>query len=207
MGTSEDRGLNRRRLLRTLATGAAGVATTPLWVEALIALSDEAGQIRAHAHASQPAVAASWTPRALTPAQNETVIVLTELIIPETDTPGARGALVNRFIDDVLQKAPQGERESFVRGLGWLDRQSRTLFRSGFAAATPAQQADLLTRLSAEGNPAREQQAGVDFFRVVKAMTITGYYTTEIGLRQELGDPGQLYLPRFAGCDHPEHQA
>ncbi|MBA2604267.1 MAG: hypothetical protein H0U94_11845, partial [Acidobacteria bacterium] len=100
MGTSEDRGLNRRRLLRTLATGAAGVATTPLWVEALIALSDEAGQSRAHAHASQPAVAASWTPKALTPAQNETVIVLTELIIPETDTPGARGALVNRFIDD-----------------------------------------------------------------------------------------------------------
>jgi hypothetical protein len=37
-------------------------------------------------------------------------------------------------------------------------------------------------------------------------MTIDGYYTTEIGLRQELGDNGQLFLPQFAGCDHPEHQ-
>ena len=207
MGTSEGGGLNRRRALQTLATGAAGVATSPLWVEALIALADEAGQMRAHAHPFQAAPAAPWTPKALTAAQNETVIVLTELIIPETDTPGARGALVNRFIDDVLQKAPQGERESFLRGLAWLDRRTRTLFRKDFAAATPAQQTDLLTRLSAEGNPPREHQAGVDFFRAVKALTITGYYTTEIGLRQELGDPGQLFLPQFAGCDHPEHQA
>ena len=37
-------------------------------------------------------------------------------------------------------------------------------------------------------------------------MTIDGYYTTEIGLRQELGDNGQLFLGRFEGCAHPEHQ-
>ena len=35
---------------------------------------------------------------------------------------------------------------------------------------------------------------------------IDGYYTSEIGLRQELGDDGQLFLAKFAGCDHPEHQ-
>ena len=49
-------------------------------------------------------------------------------------------------------------------------------------------------------------RAGVQFFRAIKSMTIDGYYTTEIGLRQELGDNGQLFLPQFAGCDHPEHQ-
>jgi hypothetical protein len=37
-------------------------------------------------------------------------------------------------------------------------------------------------------------------------MTITGYYTTEIGLRQELGDSGVLMLPSYPGCTHPEHQ-
>jgi hypothetical protein len=37
-------------------------------------------------------------------------------------------------------------------------------------------------------------------------MTINGYYTTQIGLRQELGDDGQLFLAQFPGCTHPEHQ-
>jgi hypothetical protein len=37
-------------------------------------------------------------------------------------------------------------------------------------------------------------------------MTITGYYSTEIGLRKELGDDGQLVQAEFTGCTHPEHQ-
>lgn len=39
----------------------------------------------------------------------------------------------------------------------------------------------------------------------IKSMTIDGYYTTEIGLKQELGDDGQLFLGQFPGCTHPEH--
>jgi hypothetical protein len=78
------------------------------------------------------------------------------------------------------------------------------LFDANFSDATPAQQTDLLTRLSAV--PSSEVAEGVEFFTAVKSMTITGYYTTEIGLRQELGDPGILMLPSFPGCTHPEHQ-
>ena len=37
-------------------------------------------------------------------------------------------------------------------------------------------------------------------------MTISGYYTTEVGPKQELGDDGVLALAEFRGCDHPEHQ-
>ena len=40
----------------------------------------------------------------------------------------------------------------------------------------------------------------------LKSMTISGYYSSEIGLRQELGDAGQLFHLEFKGCDHPEHQ-
>ena len=68
------------------------------------------------------------------------------------------------------------------------------------------QLAALLTRISAEGNPDKEDATGLEFFRAIKGMTINGYYTSEIGLRQELGDNGQLFLPQFQGCDHPEHQ-
>jgi hypothetical protein len=197
------RPVNRRQALRRLAGGAVGAAAGSLWVESLAGLARQ----QAHSHVAQAAIAApGWTPRVLSAAQNELVVTLTELIIPETDTPGAKAALVNRFIDSVLQEAPAAERTRFLQGLAWIDRRSRALFKTAFTAATAEQQAALLTRLSAAGSPAREDRAGLDFFRAIKSMTINGYYTTEAGLRQELGDDGQLFLPRFVGCDHPEHQ-
>lgn len=185
-----------------MATGVVGAATSAHWVESLGALARE----QAHAHAAQAAAAApAWMPKVLSARQDQAVVALTELIIPETDTPGAKAALVNRFIDQVLQNAPPAERTSFLRGLAWMDRRSRALYKKDFASASGPDQVALLTRLSAAGNPDKEETAGREFFQAIKAMTIAGYYTTEIGLRQELGDSGQLFLPRFPGCDHPEH--
>jgi hypothetical protein len=62
----------------------------------------------------------------LTPRQNDAVIALTELIIPATDTPGAKAALVNRFVDHVLSTADTKESSEFIRGLAWLDDRCRT---------------------------------------------------------------------------------
>ena len=189
---------DRRTALRALAAGAAAA-----WVDSLSALAAQ----HAHSPAAQAAIAAQeWTPRVLNPQQNETIIALTELIIPQTETPGAKAARVNRFIDAVLQRAKPADRDSFLRGLTWMDERSRTQFRTDFVAATPAQQTELLTTLAKGDGETAELRAGVQFFRAIKSMTIDGYYTTEIGLRQELGDNGQLFLPQFAGCDHPEHQ-
>ena len=142
----------------------------------------------------------------LTSHQNDTIIALTELIIPETDTPGAKASLVNRFVDSVLEDATAQDRDAFVHGLTWLDERSRTLFKKDFLDATPADQTALLTRLSKENNVDKEAQIGVEFFQAIKSMTINGYYTTEIGLRRELGDSGQLFQAVSQGCDHPEHQ-
>jgi hypothetical protein len=150
--------------------------------------------------------APAWTPAILTAAQNETVIILTELIIPQTDTPGARGALVNRFVDSVIADAPAPEREAFLRGLSWIDQRSRAANGADFAASTPAQQTAVLLRLSDERNTDPADAPGAEFFHAIKSMTISGYYSTEIGLRQELGDDGRMMLAEFRGCDHPEHQ-
>ena len=189
---------DRRTALRALAAGAAAA-----WVDSLSALAAQ----HAHSLAAQAAIAAQeWTPRVLNPRQNETITTLTELIIPQTETPGAKAARVNRFIDAVLQQAKPADRDSFFRGLTWIDERSRAQFRTDFVAATPAQQTELLTTLSKSDGETGELRAGVQFFHAIKSMTIDGYYTSEIGLRQELGDNGQLFLPQFAGCDHPEHQ-
>jgi Gluconate 2-dehydrogenase subunit 3 len=195
--------VSRRKALRTLAAVAAGAVASPLWVESLSALARQ----QAHAHAAQAAIATdNWKPKVLNARQNDSVIVLTELIIPQTDTPGAKAARVNRFVDTVLQDAKPADRATFVRGLTWIDQRSQALFKKAFAAATAEEQTSLLTRLSAEGNPDNEATLGRDFFRAIKSMTINGYYTSQIGLRQELGDDGQLFLAKFTGCTHPEHQ-
>jgi hypothetical protein len=200
--TSTDR--TRRAVLRSLATSAVGVSTWTLWVDSLSALARQ----QAHAHSADSAIAAQdWKPQVLNAHQNDLVIALTELIIPETDTPGAKAARVNRFVDGVLNAASAANRDKFLRGLDWIDERSKTLFGKDFLAAGPADQTALLTRLSTEGAPDAADRPGAEFFQAIKAMTINGYYTTEVGLRRELGDDGQLALAQFKGCDHPEHQS
>lgn len=195
--------VTRRDALRRLAAGGLGAAAVPLWVDTLTALARTQAQ---HAHvATAAAPAASWSPKVFDAHQNETVMCLSELIIPQTETPGAKAALVNRFIDEVLAGADDQVRRQFLWGLAWVDLRSLTEYDKDFVSAKPAQQAALLTRLSA-GDVSADDRSGADFFQAIKAMTITGYYTTEIGLQQELGDDGQLFRLEFIGCDHPEHQ-
>jgi hypothetical protein len=74
------------------------------------------------------------------------------------------------------------------------------------AGASAAELTTVVTPLAVEGTPVPADAPGVAFFRAIKSMTITGYYTTEIGLRQELGDDGRMMLGAFEGCTHPEHQ-
>jgi hypothetical protein len=199
--------MNRRQAMRTLATGAVGAATSAMWVESLTALARQ----QAHAHVADAAIAAQdWAPKVLSARQNDTVITLTELIIPDTGpapgTPGAKAARVNRFVDTVLQGAVPADREKFMKGLAWIDARSKTLFGKDFLAASAAEQTALLTRISKDGNPDGEDPIGPEFFQAIKVMTINGYYTSEIGLHQELGDDGVLFMAQFLGCTHPEHQ-
>ncbi|MCC7044934.1 MAG: gluconate 2-dehydrogenase subunit 3 family protein [Acidobacteria bacterium] len=198
---TERTGPNRRTALRTMAAGV-GAAASALWVSELSLLAEEQA-VHAHLLAATPQ-GGTWTPAVLSPEQLETVGTLVELIIPTTDTPGAKAALVDRYIDGVLRTANPDTRTRFLEGLAWMDTRSTALFNTRLDAATPAQQTDLLTRLAAL--PSSEAETGVQFFTALKSMTITGYYTTEIGLRQELGDSGVLMLPSYPGCTHPEHQ-
>jgi hypothetical protein len=196
--------VNRREALRTLAAGAVGAAAAPLWVESLTAFAHQ--QARAHAHAAQAARVQAWTPRVLTAPQNDLVIALTELIIPQTETPGAKAALVNRFIDGVLAEAKTADRDAFLRGLAWIDERSRARHAKAFTAASASEQESLLATLASEANNTPDDRPGVEFFRAIKSMTISGYYTSEIGLQEELGDDATMFLPEFPGCTHPEHQ-
>lgn len=209
--------LGRRHVLQRLALGGAAAATLPSWVETLSALAEDHA---AHAQRPRASGAVAWKPKVFTPQQNETVIAISELIIPQTETPGAKAARVNEFIDFVLWQAPQQERELFLTGLAALEARTQQDYGQRFTACTPDQHHTLFTRLSAlASQPGAESgatsakstvppadAAAVDFFQAVKSMTITGYYTSEVGVRQELGDDGTLFFAEFKGCTHPEHQ-
>ena len=198
--------ISRRHALRGIAAGA-GATASALWLDRLTLLAQSPAL---HTHAAiagtAQAAAAPFTPKALTAAQLEMVATLAELIIPTTDTPGARAALVDRFVDNVMANATPADKERFLTGLEWIDARSTALYGKAFAAATPDQQAELLTKVAAPSGHAADDAPGVAFFAAIKGLTISGYYSTKIGLEQELGDNGQLFTAVFEGCTHREHQ-
>ena len=148
--------------------------------------------------------ASGYALRTLDPHQNELVAAMIDQIIPATDTPGAKEARVNEFIDVILTEwANDEERSKFLSGLADVDQQSSTLFGKNFADASADQQLALLrsldeaaavarARLEGKTRPpqwkpeGRDTQLQDDFFTVFKKMTVHGYYTSEIGFRQEL---------------------
>ena len=190
--------LTRREVLRTLSLSGMGAATLPAWGQSLLAVA------KAHVHAP-PDDAQAWTPRVLSAHQDQTVIALSEAILPATDTPGAKAALVNRYVDAVLEDADELERKEFLRGLAWVDDRSRELFGGDFLTAGLEQQTALLTIVSSKKNRSAADQVGVEFFETLKSLTLTGYYTSEVGMRDELKDDGMMFFTEFKGCTHPGH--
>src|SRR5438093_10325819 len=144
----------------------------------------------------------AWTPRALTSEQVELVAAVAEHILPETDTPGARAALVHRFIDAMLAESyPAEERQRFLTGLGDVDARAQRSCGRAFLRCGAAEQRALLEQLDREafgatgGTP---DEPDVPFMRTMKELTLLGYYTSEIGATRELHNapvPG-----RFEGC-------
>src|SRR6266852_8188628 len=177
--------MQRRDALKLIATGAVLPALTP----DLFAFFREAHP------------APGYVLRTLNPHQNATVVVMTDLIIPETDTPGAKAVRVNEFIDVILTEwATEEERQYFLAGLAGVDKQSRELFAKDFVDATPVQQITLLRamddyatserdeRREKHGNtvPEFDTQLKGNFYDVFRNITLHGYYTSEIGFTQEL---------------------
>ena len=195
--------MDGREALRRIVIGSAGAAAVPAWVDGL----SEAALAQAGEPAAGQAGAPGWTPRVLTPHQNATVTELAELTIPRTDTAGARDARVSEFIDTVLDDAARAERDAFLQGLDWMDRRSREAIGADFIDAAPVEQTALLTILSSPDNTSLADREGVAFFEAVKRLTVTGYYTSEVGMREELGDDGTLHFAEKRGCLHAEHRA
>jgi Gluconate 2-dehydrogenase subunit 3 len=165
--------MQRRDLLKL---GASFVAISPAWAQ----------------HAAKP----GWRPSVFSVHENESTIAITEIIIPATDTPGAKAAHVNRYIDLLLRDGTMDQREQFIGGIAWLDTFATRKYGHAFVKCAPSDQVAILKALDEGTGP------GHTFFRQVKSLTSKIYYATEIG-QQELNKGGRV--PASFGCQHGGH--
>jgi hypothetical protein len=171
--------LTRRDLIKL---GAAATVTVSLGASGLLAQT--------------PAPAAFFTPDELA-----LVDELSEMIIPtDAHAPGARAARVAAYIDARLAEAwDEQDRVRWREGLNVVNTLSRESAGKAFMQATPEERLAVLTRMARnEGKP---QEPGERFFAELKARFVRAYYTSEIGIKQEMEYKGNSYLPEFVGFD------
>ncbi len=140
---------------------------------------------------------------------------IAEIIIPKTDTPGAKEAKVGEFIELMLKDCYESsDQASFSKGLEALEK-------ADFLKATPEEQVKILTKMESDGkdetakaveekkkytqageknieSDKEYKEPGVPFFKLMKELTLLGYFTSEEGATQALeyvAVPG-----RYDGC-------
>jgi gluconate 2-dehydrogenase gamma chain len=143
--------------------------------------------------------AAQAKPAFFTPTEFALVDELSEIIIPADDhSPGARAARVAWYIDARLAEAGDPALQTTWRdGLERVEALSRELNGVGFMDGTRAQRKAVVTRISAnEPDPKLPEEL---FFRELKERTVHAYYSSKIGIHQEMEYKGNTLLTEFAG--------
>jgi len=213
----------RREIVRLL--GIASVAATfpgfRQW-----AFADEAAGGVAAGGAGAGAVGA-YQPLFFSAEHYRLVDALAELILPEDDTAGARKAGVAEFIDfmvanrvpisgsghsepprDSAMKMGSELQAQWIEGLQWLNARCQNDYGHAFLDCSAQQQNELLSALAYKEKFTKGTEAGREFFHLLRDYTVTGYYTSRVGL-EALGWPGlRSHWDKPPGCPHtddPEH--
>jgi hypothetical protein len=177
--------MERREALRWLAAGA-GLGLFPSLAP------DEILAFGRHVH-TKAAPANGAQLRVLDAHANRSVIVVAERIIPTTDTPGATDANVNLFIDHMLAAwYDPRDRDRVLDGIRDLDARSRTRCGQDFAGCSEADQVALLNALD------EETSADDHWFSLFKYLTVWGYCTSEVAMRETLRAYPAPF--RYDGC-------
>lgn len=190
--------MNRRDLLRTSVLGALGATTAALPARSI--------EYPPGFNASKQLEAADWKPVLLDAHQNETLITLSDLVIPSTGTPGAREALVNRFLDLLMSvEKPETQREFFT-ALAYIDGACLERYHAAFVYLPREQQIELLTLLAYPHTQQTWGEEVVPFpghqhFENLKSWIVGAYYSSPIGLK-EIGWDGTFPHGVFTGCGH-----
>lgn len=112
-----------------------------------------------------------------------TITILADIIIPKDDISGsASEAKVPEFIEFIVKDMPDHQLP-MRGGLKWLDLQCFTRYGNAFKACTAAQQIEMVTAIAYPKKAKPEMQQGVVFFNRMRNLTASGFYTTQIGIK------------------------
>jgi hypothetical protein len=138
-----------------------------------------------------------------TPAQYTLVEELAEAIIPaDSQSGGAKAAKVAAYIEQILRESADDNRKAVWReGLRLVDLMSQHYNGKRLIDANSEERIAVLTVLS--DNDSATDLPEIRFFRDLKELTIRGYYTSKIGIHDELEYKGNRVLTEYVGCDDP----
>ena len=124
----------------------------------------------------------------LSEAELNLVAEIADMIIPDTDTPGARAAGVHHYIHAIVGDWYKvGERENFMKGLKAVD--------AAFMAGSSAERMKIITNMDMEERTGDDAKT---FFEEFKELTLIGYFTSQIGAEEELRY--EQYPGPYQGC-------
>jgi hypothetical protein len=173
--------MNRREAIRRVALMMGGAVSAPAILGVLAGCSAE------------PDTEAEWKPTFLTQAQVALVAEVAEIMIPRTDTPGAKDVGIPAFIDKMLKDVyPEDEQAHFFAGLADFEAQAKRQHGRTFLELEPALRTALVKEVH---DPAVEVERKATlpvaerdrpFILMMKELTLLGYFTSEPGATQVL---------------------
>jgi gluconate 2-dehydrogenase gamma chain len=167
--------ITRRDVLRRLA----------LTITAAGTIDRVAAQEVHHLAAIAQASTGTYSPKTFNAREYRTLERLADLIIPvENGAPGALAAGAPAWIDMISSENDKLQ-EIYKSGFAWLDGAMKKRSNTDFVSATPAQQTELLDLIAFRRNQGQNAElvSGIEFFNWVRRMTVDGFYTSEIGIK------------------------
>ena len=194
---------DRRAWLKTSATAiGASLLTLPA---ATIAQDAPTAQDAPAKKEGKPGAEVPSKPAArfFTPAQHKLVEELSETIIPkDSHSGGAKDAKVADFIEQRVGDGGDAvQKELWKEGLRLIDSMSQHYTGKSFVDGSPEDRVAVLTVLS--DNDHMTDIPEVRFYKELKHLTVLGYYTSSIGIHDEMEYKGNRYNQEFIGCDDP----
>ena len=112
-----------------------------------------------------------------------TITVLGDIIMPKDEVSGsASDAKVPEFIEFIVKDMPSHQ-TPLRGGLRWLDLHCYKLYEKAFVNLSAAQQITVVDSIAYPEKAAKELAQGVSFFNLMRDLVTTGFYTTEIGIK------------------------
>jgi gluconate 2-dehydrogenase subunit 3-like protein len=195
--------VSRRKALTVMVRSAGAAASLPFLRQSGLR---PAAACDAAPCASAPAATTEHVPRFFSEDQIKTLDAISERIIPADEhSPGARAARVWEYIDEIVADSQDDTKKLWTDGLASIDNAAVEAQQKKFADCSPDQQTALLERIAR--NEDRPTTLEERFFVAAKRATVDGYYTSSIGIHQELEYQGNTALADFPGCTHQEHKS